>query len=244
MKYLIFGDSHGKDMQKLEKAISIENPDVLVDLGDHDQIQTIRDFMAIEKQFLKDGKQTIKVAGNHDYAILKNEQINSSTLRIKGKTSYQLHQELFRDKEAYNYMSSLINSDFMVRGFIDKDKFEDKFPFVVVHGAYAGNISNNPECPEELKPLWCKLISDKDISPNFDEMKKRGEKIMIRGHDHFPLYYVKDSKGEDGTPTCDGDRYELSEDKLHIINPGAFLYGHYATIDSSGKTPFVEYRNV
>jgi predicted phosphodiesterase len=244
MKYFIFGDSHGKDMQKLETALLIENPDSLICLGDFDQVKTIRDFMNIEKGFLEKGKEVIKVPGNHDYAILNNQSIKSSALNAKGKTPYQIHQELLRDKEAYDYLSNLVNSDFIVRGFLDKNKFGDKYRFVVMHGAYSGDHSDYPNCPKELEALWNKLVSEKDFSPNFNEMKKRGEKIMIRGHDHFPIHGIRDSNGEDITTTSDGDKYELSEDKEHIINPGAFLFGHFATIDTSGKAPVVEYRDV
>jgi predicted phosphodiesterase len=244
MKYMIFGDFHGKDLKKLEKALLIENPDALMFLGDSDQVKTIRQFMDIEKEYLKNGKEVIKVPGNHDYAILKNEPILSSTLKTKGKTSYQIHQELLRDKEAYNYLYNLVNSDFFARGFLDKDKLNERFPFVVVHGGYFGDSSKYPDCPEEIKPLWNRLISEEDFHLNFNALKEKKEKIMIRGHDHFPNYAVRDSKGEDINPTSDGKKYDLFEDKEHIINPGAFFYGDFATIDTSNKIPFVEYHHI
>jgi predicted phosphodiesterase len=244
MKYMIFGDFHGKDLQKLEKTLLIENPDSLISLGDFDQVETIRKFMDIEKKLLKEGKEVIKVPGNHDYAVQKNELIISSSLNGKGKNSYQLHDELFRDKEAYDYLSNMVNSDFFIRGFLDKGRFSEKYPFVVVHGAYFGNMSSCRSCQDEIKPLWNRLISEEDFHLNFDELRKRKEKIMIRGHDHLPVYAVKDSTREDIEYAVSGDKYELDGEKEHIINPGALLYGHFATIDTSGDIPILEYKNI
>lgn len=241
MKYMIFGDIHGQNMKRLEKSILVENPDSLICLGDFDQIEAIREFMNIEKEFVKQGKEVIKVPGNHDYALLYNQQINSGLLNSKGKNIYFLHGELSEDKNAKNYISKLVESGYLVRGFLDKDKFGDKYPFVTVHGGYAGDISSCGNCIEEEKLLWNRMISDEDFKQNLIELKKRGEKIMIRGHDHIPVYTRMDSDKPDITPTLEGQEFILSPDKEHIINPGAFFYKYFATIDTSGENPLLRY---
>jgi predicted phosphodiesterase len=241
MKYMIFGDIHGQDLTRLEKSLLDENPDSLICLGDFDQIKSIRQFIDIEKTLLNNGKQVIKVPGNHDYALLHNQPISSGLLNSKGKSIYYLHDELSRDKEAHEYISKLVNSDFAVKGFFDKDKFDEKYPFVVVHGGYTGDMSSYWDCPEKEKPLWNRMISDEDFKQNLKELKKRGEKVMIRGHDHIPMYTTINSDKADITPTVDGQTYILSPDKEHIINPGAFFHRYFATIDTSKETPILKY---
>jgi len=133
MKYLIFGDMHGKDLTKLEATLVKENPDSIICLGDFDNVKTIRNFIDIEEDYLKKGKEVIKVPGNHDYAILNNQPITSGTIIASGKNYNQLHEELFNDKKAREYMENLLNSDFSVRGFLDASKFGKEYPFVVMH---------------------------------------------------------------------------------------------------------------
>lgn len=241
MKYLIFGDVHGQDMKRLEKSLLVENPDTLICLADFDQIYSIRQFMEIEEEYLKKGKEVIKVPGNHDYALVHNQSINSWKLNSKGKSIYFLHGELNEDKKAKEYLSKLVNSEFIVKGFLDKNKFNEEYPFVVVHGGYSGDISNYRNCPEKEQPLWNRMIEEEDFKQNLIELKKRNEKVMIRGHDHIPTYTTMNSNKVDITPTIEGQEFMLSPDKEHIINPGAFFYRYFATIDTSGNSPLLKY---
>lgn len=241
MKYMIFGDIHGQEFKRLERTLLNENPDSLICLGDFDQIYSIRQFMEIEEEYLKKGKEVIKVPGNHDYALVHNQPISSGMLNSKGKSIYYLHSELSNDKKAQEYLSKLVNSDFIIRGFLDKNKLNEKYPFVVVHGGYTGDISNCWNCPEKEKPLWNRMIEEEDFKQNLMELNKRNEKIMIRGHDHIPIYATMNSDKADITPTVEGQEYLLYPDKEHIINPGAFFHRYLATIDTSKDIPLLKY---
>jgi predicted phosphodiesterase len=244
MKYLIFGDIHGKDLKKLEKRISEENPEVLVCLGDFDSVKSIREFMEIEKEFLKQGKKVYKVPGNHDYALLHGRSLESGTLEVSKKSMWDHYKDLNRDDKAKEYLFQFVNSDLFVRGYLDEKKFEKEYPFVVVHGGYIGNIKSCGGCSDELKPMWFRMKTEGDFYDNMGEMMKKNEKIMIRGHDHFPAFSRMDFKtGERETDyPISGSKFKINPRKQHIINPGAYFYRDYATIDTQCGKPLVEYK--
>ncbi len=245
MKYAIFGDIHGRNLTKLEERLKKENPDSIVCLGDFDSTDSIKQFKNMEKRYLKEGREVIKVPGNHDYAAIKNTPIESGTMMVQGKTSYQIYQEMIKDKEAYEYLKDLITSDFAIKGYLDEKNLGKEYPFVVIHGAHAGDLKDFSGGPKEIRSLWYRLKSEKDFSRNFEEMEKKGEKIMIRGHDHFQFYSYKKGEKEESNLALKGHKFELSKDKLHIINPGALFYGDFATIETSpNKEPLVNYHKL
>jgi predicted phosphodiesterase len=244
MKYLLFGDIHGKDLKKLEKTILAESPDTLVCLGDFDHVKSIREFMDIEKEYLKQGKNVIKVPGNHDYAVLHNKPLESGTLNVYGKSVFELNSSLKKDKEAHDYLFNLVNSDLFVRGNLDEEKFGDAYPFVVVHGGYTGDDRKSQGYSEELKPMWYRMKTEEDFHMNANEMRMKGEKVMIRGHDHFPSLSINDSETTERElhSPMKGSKFKLSSKKEQIITPGAYFYRDFAIIDTAGKEPIVEYR--
>lgn len=241
MKYLIFGDIHGKDLKKLEKTILVEKPDTLICLGDFDQVKSIREFMDIEKSLLNQGKKVIKVPGNHDYAVLNNLGINSGTMQLQGKTTYELHNDFKKDEKAREYLFKLVNSDLFARGFLNKEKYGKKYPFVVVHGGYGGK-NGCYSCIDELKPMWYRMKDEEDITINFRELNKRDEKIMIRGHDHFPAFSTWINGHGNFEVPVRGSKFNIPEKGMTIITPGAYFYRDYAVIDASGKEPVIEYK--
>ena len=239
MRYTIFGDMHGSDLTGLETALNYLNPDVLICLGDFDQTRTIHQFMDIEKRYLDDGRRVIKVAGNHDHAILTDLDIFSKTLAKQGKTSHELHKELKNDPVARKYIDDLVNTNKTEQIFLDIDKFDEAYKTIIMHGAYDGDCSSFGYCPEQIKHLWARLLTYYDHHLNFKVMDNKGYNIMIRGHDHNPKYASEDSNtvatvypqlNHYSGDSLEG--YRLLKNVKHTINPGALFDGNFATIDT------------
>jgi predicted phosphodiesterase len=252
MRYTLIGDLHGTDLSKLENALGPENADVLVCTGDFDQTRTIHQFMELEQKYLKAGKSVIKVPGNHDHALLTGLEINSGAIRRQNTNFDELYDELLEDSEAWSYITRLVKSsdprvtNNHVKTFLDKQRFGEEFQTVVMHGAYDGNLTSLRFCPPDVKNLWYRLRIEEDHRKNFEVMKQKGYRAMIRGHDHYPEYAYQDSSGRivSDRPGESEAEYVLSKDKMHTINPGALLNGHFATIDteiSSKEVPILKY---
>ena len=255
MKYAIIGDLHGKELGELEVALSFENPGVLICTGDFDQIKTINQFKDLEQKYKKIGKKVIKVPGNHDHAILCDLEINSGTLKMQGKNIHQLYQELMRDPVAHKYIHELVNprdplyTNNNVRIFLDEDKFGKEYPTTVIHGAYDGDLSSFFDCPENIRELWFRLKTESDYKKNFNAMSKKNCKVMVRGHDHDPVY-VYDDVYEGvviSMPKENKSVYRLFKYRKHIINPGALFNGLFATIDTKvlgEEVPILKYHKL
>lgn len=273
MKYAIFGDIHTEDLSSLERKLDSINPDVLSFLGDIDTTQSMIQLKNLEIKYLNQEKKFIKVPGNHDNAIYNNFKIDySESLEKLNKTIWQLHIEFMGNSEAGNYLGNLVNSEHQVKMFLDEIKFGKNYPIVIVHGAYDGTLSKTFETPreitcvdfdgidrasesrniefinskEKLKDLWARLKSPEDYEKNFKIMKEKGDKIMIRGHDHFARWVFKNENGEiEGyEPTDEKDIFVLDNKCQHVINPGAIFSGMFATIDTDypgEKFPILKY---
>lgn len=250
MRYAIIGDFHGADLGGLEKALDSENVDSLVCLGDFDKTKTIHQFMQLEQKYQDQGKEVIKVPGNHDLAVLFNIPITSGTLESQGKDIYQLHQELMDDDEALKYLSELVRSSSLTnhrkRLQMDSHEYNDFLKTIITHGGYDGDFSSYPDCPAQTKNLWVRLRTEEDHQKNFAKMDKKGHNIMIRGHDHKPEYTYRDPKK--GIVTYNPEEtsdYRLFLYRKHTINPGPAFQGRYTIIDTnvSGETtPIAKYR--
>ncbi|MCX8194093.1 MAG: metallophosphoesterase [Candidatus Pacearchaeota archaeon] len=255
MRYMIIGDLHGSDLYlNLEDTIMYENPDFLVCLGDFDQVSTIRQFMEIEKRLENKGKKVIKVPGNHDYALLNHICIDSGTFKKQGKSFYQLVTELNKDTIAKNYLDELVNSrepGYTIHRkafFLDKERFGDAYKTIVIHGAYDGDISSAPNSSPEERDLWFRLTEEEDYEKNFRIMEEKGYTIMIRGHDHEPIYSYYDKENGIVLYAPDPNKaYRLFKKRKHIINPGALFNGWFALIDTNEtneEVPILKYRRL
>jgi len=240
MKYALLGDFHGSEVKELEAALSHENPDVLICTGDFDQTRTIHQFMDMENRYKAAGKRVIRVPGNHDHAILTDLGITSGTLTMQGKTSHELHNELKKDMDAWLYIDKLVNSrgprhtNNRVRIFLDEERFGKYYQTIVIHGAYAGDLSSYPGCPETIRDLWTRLRTQRDHQENFKVMNQKGYKVMIRGHDHEAVYVYQDpDKGINVCKPGTNSEYELLKNREHTINPGALFDGSFAIIDTT-----------
>jgi predicted phosphodiesterase len=237
MKYLIFGDMHGRNLSDLEKSLEDFSPDALICLGDFDRVSVIKQFIELEKRYLDKGKTVIKVPGNHDNSIFLNDTIYSGALEKQGKTTEELYYELLKDSISHKYIEELLNPDKITKNlFLDENKLGKKYSSVVIHGAYAGDESsyfNLKNQPDHWKFFWNRLFGPYDFNKNFEIMKTKGEKIMIRGHDHMPTYVLNDpEKGLSGYRPDENSKYPLLTNFQHIINPGAFFEGNFAIINT------------
>ena len=115
-----------------------------------------------------------------------------------------------------------------------------------MHGAYDGNFNSLRFCKSDVRDLWCRLRIEEDHRKNFEVMKRKGYRVMIRGHDHHPEYTYQDSSGRivSDRPGESEAEYALSKDRIHTVNPGALCNGHFATIDTSvsgEEVPILKY---
>jgi len=249
MKYAIIGDIHGTELKDLETMLVHENPDVLICTGDFDQTRSIHQFINLERKYKDAGEKVIKVPGNHDHAILNNLPITSGALVMQGKTIRQLHEELNNDPAAKKYISDLVNSNNRVKIFLDKERFSKTYQTIIIHGAYDGNLRSFPDCPPEIKDLWRRLLTFDDCKKNLRVKDIEGDKIMIRGHDHYAIYIYQypDEGIIVNEPKIDISAYKLYKHKKHIINPGALFDGILDIINTrvpGEEVPILNYLRV
>lgn len=234
MKYGIFGDMHGTSLGKLERRLEKECVEVVICLGDFDQVRTLKNFIELERKFLARGGGVIKVPGNHDHEILKEGSIFSETLRRQGKNTHCLHREFKNDPVALAYLEKLVDSDHKVVLNLDEKRFGKKYRTIVVHGGFGvGDLSGWPDCPSKVKDLWDRLSYTWNYRENFKAMVKKSHRIMIRGHDHDPIYSYLDGNKPSILRAEPGSSFKLLKDRRHIINPGALFDGCFAIIDTS-----------
>lgn len=254
MIYTLIGDLHGADLIAFCGELEKRGTDALICTGDFDQTSTIHQYMDLEAKLKAAGKEVITVPGNHDQAILTGLDILSGTLDSQGKTSHQLHRELMDDKTATDYLDNLCDPEKLFRNGIrmclDKDRLGRQYPALILHGALAGDISCYYDCPFQIATLWMRQIYRHDFRRNLSEMKAEGLKVMIKGHDHEPVYAC--SHPTKGTiifsPLPNISEYRLYRLMSHTINPGALYDGYFATIDtgvSAGrKAPVLRYHRI
>ncbi len=223
MRYVIVGDFHGASLKELRRYLEDINPDTIICLGDFGSRATVHQFIPIEREFRRKGKESIKVPGDEDYRIFTNQK-NS-----------KIYNEWMNDKIAKEYLDNLVTPNGYRTGiFIDKERFKTRYPAVIMHGAYRGDLSDLPDCSGDqcLFNLFGRLKTEEDYQKNFRVMERRGYKLMIRGHDHSPTYVCQNSQGIEIYEPKNGSVYPLSRDKTHLINPGPFYDGWISVIET------------
>jgi len=252
MKYLIFGDIHSAELTELDNIIQFENPQVVLNTGDVDSISTIHELIDLEKKCVDQGKEFIKVCGNHEYSIFHNDvNLSSEELDILGKSSEELHKELMKDMVAKNYIEEMLNRTENISGrifYLDSKKYRERYPTILVHGALKGNLSSYPNCPMDIRNIWTRLEHTADYKKNFEAMKEKGLKIMIRGNDHNPAYAYTFQEYKKFSMTRKmakhNDSFRLSRSYMHVIEPGSITQNTCAIIDTDvrGETePILRY---
>ncbi|MEM7828668.1 MAG: metallophosphoesterase [Candidatus Aenigmatarchaeota archaeon] len=232
MRYLIFGDIHGKHLDVLEKTLDSEKPDMIICLGDFDSTDVVRQWVKIQKNY-----PALTVPGNHDHAILKAIPIWTSIWDVSEDEAEEYIQKLYTslksDKECLNFIKSLIyeriNLEEEPRLKPEKEIKIGEKNAIIIHGGFAGDINSWSDCPEEYRPLWYRIKEIQHAKANFEEMEKRGYELMIRGHDHMQQCIAKIGNNiinfEGNISFC------TIEEGLYIINPGAYFDGDYAIMD-------------
>ncbi|MEM5797907.1 MAG: metallophosphoesterase family protein [Candidatus Aenigmatarchaeota archaeon] len=144
MRYLIFGDIHGKHLDVLEKTLNSEKPDMIICLGDFDNTDVVRQWIKIQKNY-----PALTVPGNHDHAILKAIPIWTSIWDVSEdeaeEYTQKLHEDLHSDKECLNFIKSLI--------YGKTESKEDNAEYFIFN-----------QVSEDLKRFENILFSDKEYS--------------------------------------------------------------------------------
>jgi len=241
MRYLVFGDMHGNEVNELESLVDSEGIDSFICLGDFDQIKVIHSVMDLEQKFDEEGKSSIIVPGNHDYSVFYNDIIYSSTLNKQDKDIQDLHSELQEDYEARNYLFKLLTKK--CHGVETKI---GEYSTYVVHGGLDGSLMSYFRCPDEIEDLWFRIdYGDRDYPKNFKKMEEKGYGILLRGHDHHRMYgFEADGGYSEGLFVTEGGKFELVDSKRHMITPGAWVEGDYLIIDDSDSKLLLDFRNV
>ena len=215
MRYVVISDLHNCDLFSFEQAAMHERPDYLICLGDFDTVDTIRHYIDLEKRLSDKGTKVITVPGNHDHAIYHDLPIISPKLIEYKLDSHTLHEELMADPVAKDYIEGLLERP------VKELKIED-LPAIILHGGLAGD----EESHTDASLLWNRMIKEETITRNFELMEKKGYRIMIRGHDHWPLM-INESEEK---MFLHGGSFRL-QDEMHILNPGPLHQEHYILIE-------------
>lgn len=245
MKYLMFGDGHGRNMDGIEVAIRDHAPDVLICTGDLDDVSVAIDFMRIQIQGRNTGLRTIIVPSNHDAAIGLNWQgIYERLLESYGHDLEELRRMLGEHPAVKQFFQDLARSRTRNEFLLDSERFGDLYPTVVVHGAFVGT-SSFPNSPPEHADAWNYLLDEPDYLANFLAMEQQGIRLMIRGNDHDPTLAWRNSEQfEVFTPTLSAP-YFLDASVFFTITPGSYKNGHFATIDTAiAAKPLLQYHKI
>jgi predicted phosphodiesterase len=234
MRYALLTDIHGRELSNFIDEMQEFDPDVLICLGDFDQVPTIHQYLDYKERLEAQGKTVITLPGNHDHCILNDIEMYSPTLSDQRKQYWELRDELRQDPRALEFISSLFERE---REFPLRESIQlvpgvvgENFNTILMHGAIKGSCVDDVE--EEVTDLWNRLEWVGHSYPNHRAMEQLGLDVMIRGHDHRPTYDTfLDREGKRYTPHP-GDKFVLVGGMAHIITIGAYFDGWYATIDT------------
>ncbi|MBU3904847.1 MAG: metallophosphoesterase [Nanoarchaeota archaeon] len=224
-KYIIFSDLHGADITPIEEMFQSRKVDAGICLGDFDRVATAKQVEA-----LQDYEMHV-VPGNHDYSHINKVAINSGTMSRQSINSYSMWEEWENDEGARNYMENLLKNP-----TIELDISGNKT--LAIHGGLGGNYQTEPSY------LWNRIYSEQDYIDNFNKMKENDIKIMLRGHDHKPQFARIDPDSGFKEYDAAGHGYNMFNNRMHIVNPGAFFEGNYAIITTDmpdRENPTIEF---
>jgi DNA repair exonuclease SbcCD nuclease subunit len=255
MKYFLFGDIHGKSIEKLIPVLEKEDPNIVLCTGDFDQVKSIKEIMDLEIMLDDRDIDFFVVPGNHDDAIYNGLLINSGTIIEQNKTIYSLYDELKKDKMSHEYIGSLLENEWERNFYLDEEKFGKKYSVALRHCAFDGSLTSlERRCRrfEEIKDLWIRLKDYEDLEKNFSKMKEKGINLLVSGHDHNPLenhkgfFAYNHEEGINASWMSAGEEVELKPQYESVVNPGAYFRGYYAVIDTNKekKYPIVRFENV
>jgi len=242
MKAVLYGDMHGTPLDGIINVIAAEDPDAVFCLGDFDTVEVIHQQIGLEEALRAVGKTVLTVPGNHDYALIADEEFQSQQVFEDLNTSYtRLRDELREDTEACNYILRLLKT---AKHTFDLDpEMPTRMPTILIHAGLDGCLSTHmTECPDFKKFMWYRLKEQEHFEKNFAKMEEAGITLMLRGHDHNPGYALKRDNHVFFTGLVSD--IQLDRDTMFTITPGAYRLGHYVLIDTSSGRPIVSFRQV
>jgi len=248
MEYVIFSDIHGKSLKPLEERLkkygAPENLK-LICMGDFDDADVIKEARDLIRKY----NGTV-VPGNHDEMLVRKFVDFESGTFGPGKTAFHYALKLHDDPVALNYLSDLLKQQMKLLQIVSEyGQTNTNFSnAVVVHGGLAGDLHSALN-QEGVEKLWYRIylkevLCDDSAERNFQEMKRIGCNIMIRGHDHVQSYaYKRENGGIDAKAKLNGV-YRLFPSRMHIINPGSYFEGDYAVINTESLIPKLSFHNL
>jgi len=211
----IISDFHGMNPMKVIERLKKQKVKRFVFLGDYDMPEILEDLLDLDADKLF-------VPGNHDAAMVKEEEIYSPHL-VFGWRDYA---ELWRSHPKAR--------DFVLKQAEGGLKLEKKFArrkIVYVHG----NLASDERQPE----IEGRVLENWQVRENLMRMHKENIWLMIRGHDHLPsVYSASKNKCKSGT----GHEQEfslnikLNPHRRYIITVGSFKEKYYALLNSRNQT--------
>ncbi len=239
MRMLIAGDYQDRPVgDTFADLIRKEKPTQLVSLGDFDIIQSIEEFAGIAENCRERGIEVIDVPGNHDHAIFNGQAIDSSHWRKLRTNAKKLNRELMENPVAFAYLERILSPEHAIR----RIKI-GKLNAVIMHGAYTGDTAESSYQVQGnwVDNLWFRLLRYSDLLLNFREMSGFGDQLMIRGHDHLPIF-ARECKEIIGFEKDISGVHNLDSHCLHVIAPGAFCDGYYAVLEEAKGQLKVRYK--
>ncbi|MBI4438598.1 metallophosphoesterase [Candidatus Woesearchaeota archaeon] len=178
MKLIAVSDVHGEPLKPLEeKVLQVVKPDVVVVLGDLEELSSIREVMELGRRY-----NVVAVPGNHDFDVYHNKNGQEKE-----------HYELFSDPAAKAFIEGLLRQH--KREISLRPSQRDSFRTIMVHGALDGELASSYASHMRgiEAELWYRLQLREDAHvKNFAAMEKQGFRVMLRGHDGHNSYVYKD----------------------------------------------------
>lgn len=210
MKYIILSDIHS-NIQAFNKVVENEKYDKILFLGD--VIGYGADPYLCYKLFLELGGEG--VIGNHEYGVIKPfTLVNFSENARVGV----LHSIKNLPKEYIDHMKKL-------------PEFLQREDFILCHSMLGFPLEFPYVFPEDKDSIF--------LRESFENMKKRGVKVMFTGHTHKPcIFKYKNDETIEMYDSKNGDIY--LDENYYIINVGSvgqsrngIPKAHYIVYDTS-----------
>lgn len=220
MKIAVSGDYHGKSLDSLKMELMGQGIDMHISLGDYATLNIIIQYLDMRYIMNLIGIGSIEVASNHDVALYRNLELGGPH-----KTPDDEHDRLMKDSRAREFIEDMLHNYYQTLSFGD-------YNAVIIHGALDGDIESAHIKGDE-RMLWYRFKEEEDILRNFEKMDSMGFNLMIKGHDHGPVFYSLEGGEVHTNNGWSEESFHLRSDRLQIIQPGAYVLDRYCVIEDS-----------
>lgn len=258
-KTIVFGDAHKADKWKYRDLLDTaraEGVQQIVFVGDIDNGTHVQDYLNFTRFAGRAGIATGAVLGNHDNAML--QYINGRDERVV--TGQYKDKILKGDGQVRQHLRSLPKY-LTIDDVVFCHALPEGTPLSGPHGKHMSSTGHRAN----FSKLWHYSFNTHDdygrrcfhvgsgmesydpkvIEDNLKEMATRGQKFMVKGHEHFPKVWSS-HRSLDSTNgrIMDPRRGPTYLQKPAIIQVGDFGNGHYALLEYDGRTMAVQFRHI